>query len=122
MSCFIGKITRKSRFSSKNFENLLIHPELEPNFILQLAGVYRDEAKAREAYDVLEDGIQKFGERYDFIEMMAQLMDQIGDHERADELIRRLSELEPSEDQIKKSELSYFKLSNYKTGSDQRIG
>ena len=102
----------------KNFENLLIHPELEPNFILQLAGVYRDEAKAREAYDVLEDGIQKFGERYDFIEMMAQLMDQVGDHERADELIRRLSELEPSEDQIKKSELI---TSSYQATKQARI-
>ncbi len=89
----------------KNFENLLLHPDLEPSFILQLAGVYRDEAKARQAYALLEDGIQKFGERYDFIEMMAQLMDQLGEHERADELVRKMSELESCDEQIQKSEL-----------------
>lgn len=106
----------------KNLENLLVHPELEPAFVLQLAGVYRDEAKAREAYGLLEDGIQKFGERYDFLEMMAQLMDQLGDHEKAGELIRRMSELAPSDSQAEKSELIITSYQNVKESRIKELG
>lgn len=102
----------------KNFENLMIHPDLEPSFILQLAGVYRDEAKAREAYALLEEGVHKFGERYDLVEMMAQLMDQLGDHEKADELVRRLTELEPINTEVKKAELI---TSSYQETKESRI-
>ena len=89
----------------RNFEDLLHSPNLEPNFILQLAGVYRDEAKARDAYRLLEEGIGKFGERYDFVQMMAELMDQLGEYDRASELVGRLAELKPDENIVKNSEL-----------------
>ena len=78
--------------------------------------------RLEEAYGLLEDGIQKFGERYDFLEMMAQLMDQLGDHEKAGEIIRRMSEMVPSNSQAEKSELIITSYQNVKESRIKELG
>lgn len=81
-----------------NFENLINQNDSDPDFVLQLATIYRDEARAQDAYDLLESWVDRYGSRYRIIHLMAQLMDQLGHQDRASELMETLVTLTPESD------------------------
>lgn len=105
----------------KNIEGLISCEDSNQELVLQLAGIYRDEARAQDAFVLLENWTDRYGARYKVVELMAHLMDQLGNQERAFELMELLKTLTPDEDHRRSPEIVMPTYHDAKKGRRDQI-